>query len=239
MQPYEADPHDLDEEEDYLAWVACIAQLTDEDVRSMGCKEVYPGYFEDDPRHPFFSAEDRYLMDHHGPDWKTKPKLQRNPDQPYRGKGVGWDEEQLFGQETPVDSLSPRPAPKIVPLTFREAEGVIKAESHKFSYFDPRIRQSGIWICRICRKALALWPSERALRLKLFGLSLTLVFRSPLACTNCRIFEHPTIQKLGREDHRRFWNRIITEYENTWDRPWKLRLRLWRRALGRKLRSRA
>jgi hypothetical protein len=222
MQPYEADPYDLDEEEDYLARVARIAQLTDEDVRAMGKKEVYPGYFADDPRHPYFNVEDRYLMDHPGPDWKTKKKLIRDELSPYRGKGVGWDEEQFTGETMPTESLPPRPAPKIVPIKTGEAEQVVK-EAFDTPFEVPRTKQSGLWICRICRKKLALWPSERALRLKPFGLSVTLVFRSPIACTNCRVYEFPTISRLGREDHRRFWQRVIA----CWEHPSLLIPRKW------------
>jgi hypothetical protein len=215
MQPYDADPLDEQIEAD-LTRIARIAQLTDEDVRAMGRKEVYPGYFEDDPRHPFFSVEDRYLMDHPGPEWKTggwktKKRAIREELTPSRQ----WDEEQFTGEPMPTESLPPRPAPKIVPITTREAEGVITAESYADSFVEPRLQQSGLWICRICRKKLAIWPFERALRFKLFGLSLTVVFRSPIACTNCRVFEFPTLSRLGREDHRRFWQRVI----RIWERP--------------------
>jgi hypothetical protein len=204
--------------------------MTDEEVREMGLKEVYPGYFQDDPRHPYWNVEDRYRMDHPGPDWKTKPKLQRDPDQPYRGKGVGWDEEQFSGTPWHPEPLPPRPVRKIIPISSGDAERVAQALRHESDPFiEPSIRQSGFWICRICRKALALWPSERALRLKPFGLSLTVVFRSPLACTNCRIFEFPTIQKLGNEDHRKFWQRVIA----CWEHPQLLIPRTWyRKALG-------
>jgi hypothetical protein len=225
MQPYEPYSEEEAEETDYLARIARRARMTDEEVRALGYKESvdYPGYFENDPRHPFFTVADRYLMDHPGPDWKTKERASK------RTRPCAWDEEQLFGKPTPTGDSPPRSVKKIVPITFKEAEGVLTAESHESSYFDPRLRQSGFWICRICRKALALWPSERALRLKLFGLSITLVFRSPLACTNCRVFEFPTIQALGREDHRKFWQRVIA----CWEHPQLLIPRGWyRKALG-------
>jgi hypothetical protein len=228
MQPYNMTPEEEAQEADYLARVARIAQLTDEDVRAMGKIEIYPGYFKDDPRHPYFTAEDRYLMDHPGPDWKTKeraPKTYR----PYHFRpgedriADAWDEEQLFGQPTPTESLPPRPVPQIVPIHTGEAEQVIRTEYSDSIFESPKTRQSGFWICRICRKALARWPSERALRLKPFGLSITVVFRSPIACTNCRVFEFPTISQLGREDHRKFWQRVIA----CWEHPSLLIPRVW------------
>jgi hypothetical protein len=231
MQPYDPYSEEEAEEADYLTRIARIAQLTDEDVRAMGCKEVYPGYFQDDPRHPYFNAEDRYQMDHPTrPEWKLrewKTEMKRAIRQELTPSRQ-WDEEQFTGEPTPTESLPPRSAPKIVPITIREAEGVIRAEYDDLTS-EAKTRQSGFWICRICRKSLALWPSERALRLKLFGLSLTVVFRSPIACTNCRVFEFPTISQLGREDHRKFWQRVIA----CWEHPQLLIPRTWyRKALG-------
>jgi hypothetical protein len=200
------------------------ASFTPEKLRELGYTESkeYPGYFENDPRYPQYSVEDRYLMDHPGLDWKTKPSLANAPRVLKQKLGSDpsqqWDDEQFSGQ--PLEAWTPpeRPRPVIVPVRSGEAEKILQNRVGRIGDTESlggkaSARLSGLWVCRICRKNFALWPSERALRLSLFGLNLTLVFRSPIACTQCRVMEQATVRQLGNEGARPFWTAAIQVWE--------------------------
>lgn len=204
--------------------------LTDDEVRTMGHKEYKPGYFVDDPRYPGWAVEDRYLYDHPGPDWKTKPPLAEE-DRPYE-RGVGkaqFRAEQRIYESDGDESLQAVPRPETYNLRPEADRATIpvQATAGKFS---------GIWLCRSCRKQPALWPHEKAWRWKIWGVTGTIVFRSPLACTDCRVFNFRVTQALGRQDHRPFWNRVFLWQEGDGFRVAKMllwrRIVLWLRARG-------
>lgn len=242
MQPHDKErPDEIDAGWAALEYHQMGLTMTDDDVREMGHKEYKPGYFEDDPRYPGWNVKDRYLYDHPGPDWKTKPPVVRGvddlvpnhsfgrvPPQPrYRPKklepaqdgkppvySAAWDDDllQLDPAElvpegvTPVEKTLRVPRPETYNLRPEADRATIpvQATAGKFS---------GIWLCRSCRKQPALWPHEKAWRWKIWGVTGTIVFRSPLACTDCRVFNFRVIQALGRQDHRPFWKNVIALVE--------------------------
>lgn len=247
MQPYDAERQaeiDAELEEQALARF----EMTDEQVEALGLKEYKPGYYFGDPRYPQFGPVDRFLMDHPGPDWKTKsksPKLE----------GSVWDEAWKMG-DTPEDQArveqfdhqfddaripQPMPTPKSwpilnpgsaentvgqgrkVPITFgehrentarfeqKDRDVVVRFEIQPEDSAVPETppKLSGLYICRVCTKSFARYPRERALRLTVWGTQLTWVFRSPIACSNCRVFRFKEFQPLGKLDHRPFWNKVF------------------------------
>lgn len=253
MRPYESRDDDDGFTEEELAVIqetARIAKLTDDDVRNLGYKESeeYPGYFVNDPRHPGWTVQDRYLMDHPGPNWRTKPQV-KTPT-PYHQRGMNsmtdtpvWDDMQFGGQDVSDWAPPPKPRPTIVPVKSGDAEKILRTK-HDYD-LDPdediTSRVSGLWVCRICRKNFALWPSERALRFDKLGIQFTVIFRAPFACTNCRVFEFRTVQPMGQEGWRPLWQSILLR----WDAPGRSKLwktyqttRIVGKALYAKLRAR-
>lgn len=233
-------PYDLERQSDIDAEMQEIARIwgpkvwTDEEVQALHLKEYAPGYYYDDPRYPSIGPEDRYLMDHPGPDFRTKPPLseeeqeQRWERKRRRRAGEPPYDEDLIGGPTVDDwaPVPPRPLPKILPVTQGEADRIIQQRAAPENDDDsPHLKTSGLWICRVCRKKFALWPSERAFRAFPYGLHITVVFRAPIACTNCRVFEQRVVQILGHQDHRDFWNRRIDF--------WERKASTWCRRLGR------
>lgn len=173
---------------------AAVQAMTDEDVRAAGYKEStqYPGYFINDPRHPNFSAEERYLMDHPGPDWRTKPRLTPN-------KTV-WDDEQFAGQDIVTWDVPPVTPPKIIPVRSGNAEAILREATpdQVIGYgTEATKRVMGLWVCRVCRKSFALWPRERAWRFETWGIRAAFVLRSPIACLTCRLWHAPTVARLA------------------------------------------
>jgi hypothetical protein len=143
-------------------------------------------------------------MDHPGPDWRTKEKIPRS-DRP----------ENIWEGVEATDPIDYSRV-KILPLKSKVSSANAVPESlEPREDFEPneKPRTSGLYLCRVCSRTFALWPTERALRFHKWGLSWTLVFRSPFACTNCRILNQRTVQALGREDHRIFWRNVIAVWE--------------------------
>lgn len=245
MQPYDRDRDEIDGEWERAneIWLATVAPMTDDEVRALGRREVYPGYFENDPRYEGWDVHDRYLMDHPGPDWKTKPRLSqedwitryrnRKTREPYEKAGPSWEEHRaslgsLDSEPTPAHLPTPsEPKPKRVRVTASSDELVEEGKRHT----------TGLWLCRSCHREPALWPSERAWRREVFGVQVSLIFRSPLVCTNCRAFNFPLTQRLGRQGRRPFWQRVIQVWEGT-PYPtagrWTRRLARWRNRLFRR-----
>lgn len=212
--------------------------ITDEELRERGYKEPWPGYFEDDPRHPGWTAQDRYLFDHPGPDWRTKPAVIRGKDdllprhRPKKGEPM-WDDDQLFG--TNVDDWNPKPTQTNNVLdTYQETPEQAPNVRHLLETTQPKQRSSGFWICRICRDKLALWPHEIAWRRMILGIYFTVVLRSPLVCTNCRIMRQEQLNVLADQDYRPFWravHAVVTGTDYAAQGPWVTRLLRWRRRL--------
>lgn len=200
---------EVEQQETHERW---LASITDETLRTADYKEPYPGYFEGDPRHPNFSAEDRYLMDHPGPDWRTKLDLRREPRRLNQ-----WDDEQFNGgnvepKKIPVSSVDEPAKPptatiRFRPLTSRDTPPISWEEIETTS------KIMGLYLCAVCRRNFALWPSERALRTTLLGVQLTAVIRAPFCCTNCRFFQFKIIQALGHEGWRPFWQAVLGIWE--------------------------
>lgn len=93
-----------------------------------------------------------------------------------------------------------------------DEHGAIRLETHEYVWDEDgraRPRTMGLYLCQLCRKGFARWPSERAFRRMLLGVSITFVFRTPYACSNCRIFRLPQVAALGVSPARRFWNRVL------------------------------
>ena len=206
MQPEETG---LDRSRDAADEIAAIyadpalrKMITDDRLRELGYKEYRPGYFYDDPRHPHYSPEDRYLMDHPGPDWKTKPSLADQRPQLRALREADLAGAQYSGGEIERTSSLPLPRP---PAPFPVAS--LDEEEPQDS------RMTGLWVCRLCRKDFARWPTERAWRRDIFGLRLTIIFRSPLACTNCRLHRQKELVPLAREEYRPFWKNVIAVWE--------------------------
>lgn len=214
MQPYEPNLHDEMQEIERI-WGPKV--WTEEEVQALNLKEYAPGYYYDDPRYPSIGPEDRYLMDHPGPDFRTKPSLADKAQELKRKRLAGeprYDSDLIDGPTVDDWKPTPRPLPKIIPVTQGEADRIIQQRvAPENEDGSPHLKTSGLWICRVCRKKFALWPSERAFRAFPYGVHITIVFRSPIACTNCRVFEQRVVQVLGHQDHRDFWNRRIDFWE--------------------------
>lgn len=190
--------HDAEHDDELLAAIDAgeqlrLARLDPEFPVKHNLKEHpnYPGYYYDDPRYPPIQPEDRYLMDHPGPDWRTKPK--RDDPRPRTLPEQAAEHRRYVRQNIELVP-TPTPTPEVeIP----------------FVQPDTPMKQYGFWLCRVCRKAMAIYPSEIAWRWKLLGLQGTVVFRAPLACPNCRIMRQSAVKALGRQDHRRTWMAII------------------------------
>jgi len=233
--------------------------ITDESLREAGHKEIYPGYFEEDPRHPGWDVRDRYLMDHPGPDWKAKPasirgvddrlpnhRFDGTTDPVYRPKRLvpaqdglppeyepAWDDDQIRGQS--LEAWQPKPSSSLPPPTKRlfqrpaskmhgQSGGTVLLEIEE----PAPTKYSAIWLCQICSKKPALWPTERYWRRSWFGILVTLVFRSPVACTDCRVFNQPATHTVDLWGRRPFWQKVIS----FWEEP-----RLLRRCIRHKARQ--
>lgn len=236
MQPY-----DRERNEDEGQWEgeheAYLATVTDESLREAGYKEPYPGYFVEDPRHPGWNVYDRYLIDHPGPDWKTKPNL-NDAAQALKAKRLSgmpaWDDDQIQGQS--LEAWQPKQSSLPPPPTRR----VLQTPATKLfaSPADPRVvleieepaptKYSAIWLCQICHRKPALWPTERYWRRSWFGILVTLVFRSPVACTDCRVFNQQATHTVDLWGRRPFWQKVIS----FWEEP-----RLLRRLIRHKARQ--
>lgn len=160
-----------------------------------------------------WTVEDRYLYDHPGPDWKTKPKFIRGVDdllgnhrfdgtwderyRPKKGEPA-WDEEQFFGS-----TLENWPV-KVTPTS---------SETGPESVKTTLMRESSVWLCRICRNQPAHWPREISWRRVLWGVRFQIFLRTPLACENCRIMRFREFQALGRLEHRHFWQNLIALWD--------------------------
>lgn len=144
--------------------------------------------------------EDRYLLNHPGPDWRTKPRLSEreralateHTERLKRGEAA-WDEEQFSG----LEEFDIEPYKKI-PVS-ASTESVI----------GEKITETGPYLCLICRAAPAFWPREIAWRRALFGLRFQILFRTPFCCTFCRVFRQSKVKTLGQQDYRPIWKRIL------------------------------
>lgn len=215
MQPYDLERQsDIDAEMREIEKIWGPKVWTDEEVAALNLKEYKPGYYWDDPRHPTLGPVERYMYDHPGPDWRTKSKLRKGSNSP-----GAWDDSMFSGAPLEVWNPPPFSPPKVFPVSSNDAQEVVRVQAiydnpaKEDKQTDQRSKTSGFWICRICRRQLALWPRERALRLHRWGLSATLVFCAPLACTNCRVMFQPTMNALAVEDHRPFWTSMIAIWE--------------------------
>lgn len=211
--------------------------ITDEYLRAKGLKEVYPGYFEGDPRYENsgFTAEDRYLYDHPGTPKnvsKLSSRLPRNHD---RTKPA-WDEEQFIGSQDWVDT---QPS---TPMT-RHVCDTEPADVHAgYVEFEPKQNFQGLWLCLVCRRDFARFPSEKAWRKEILGVRLSIVFRSPLACANCRVFRQNETKIFGHQGYRDFWGWVFAlvqgEYfELVAKHSWGRRLYRWRRIISTRVRA--
>lgn len=148
--------------------------VSDEDLRNAGYREYFPGYFVEDPRYSH-TAEDRYLMDHPNP----PKKIGKHPLRTLRVKsrGPAWDEEQFTGFD---------------PNKEYEARRYLETRSPSPRVEDAAAdvggRTTDLWLCLVCRKTFALYPSEKAWRRTILGIRVRIVFRQPVACSNCRMF---------------------------------------------------
>lgn len=88
-------------------------------------------------------------------------------------------------------------------------------ETHGFAWdteWQARPRILGLYRCQICRNGFARWPSERAWRRLVLGVSLTVVFRRPFACSSCRLLRQDEVAVMGATRSRRFWNRVLGRF---------------------------
>lgn len=89
---------------------------------------------------------------------------------------------------------------------------VADLETHEYDWdqdWQVRPRIMGLYRCRVCRNGFARWPSERAWRRMILGVSMTFVFRAPFACSPCRLLRFDEVAVLGDTRSRRFWNRVL------------------------------
>jgi hypothetical protein len=88
-------------------------------------------------------------------------------------------------------------------------------ETHDYTWdadWWGRPRIMGLYRCRVCRNGFARWPSECAFRRMILGVSITLVFRMPFACSSCRLMRQDEVGFLGATRSRRFWNRVLDRF---------------------------
>ena len=160
-----------------------------------------------------WTEEDRYLYDHPGPPKITTPQPRRMV-RPMIGRWQTehWDDEQLSGQN--LDDWQPEPrSTKVGTRTPYEPSGQINVDP-----IEHHRRYTALWLCQVCRQALALWPTEKSWMLKVFGLRMTFVFRAPIACTQCRMIEFKAVQTIGHQDYRDLWTWLLAA-------PWGWRWR--------------
>ena len=228
MQPYDEERQKSIE----LAWEQALARneisagrVTDEHLRTLGYKEVAPGYFENDPRHPNFSAEDRFLMDHPGiPKIARKrlPRLVPNPKMDALAKRTpAWADNLFSGGEPPTSE----------PIKTYTSGPRIHVEPITPPGFDNRY--TAAWLCRLCRTRMATIPTEKSWIKDVFGLRVVFIFRSPYLCLDCRLMRQPQARSWEAKDYRRFWKAVIALWEGEdypTMGPWVarlLRVRLW------------
>lgn len=150
------------------------------------------------------AVERRIAAFGYGPDyvplpWTDKPPL-RNDERVYdKGQGkAAFEEEQRHKITQFIDDPKPKPL-RVLHTT----------EHAAFAQPAPGRKNVGLYICQVCRTEFALWPSEIAKKFGIFGATITVCLRSPIACTQCRFMRFKEVSRLGRLDHRPLWKNIF------------------------------
>lgn len=164
--------------------------------------------------------------------WDIPPRLPRNRD---RTKPA-WDDEQFTGDTDRRDT------PLYTPMTQHVCDTEPADVRAEYVEFEPKQNFQGLWLCLVCRRNFARFPSEKAWRKEILGVRLSVVFRSPLACANCRVFRQDETKILGHQGYRDFWGWVFAlvqgEYfESVAKHSWGRRLYRWRRVVSTRVRA--
>lgn len=152
----------------------------------------YPGYYHHDPRWFGLTVEDRYLMDHPGPNYRTKENL-----------------SHLGPKRMP----EAREAWASMPDVVEQAEREVGQAQHYYELLTrlqaaDAAMPTGRYVCQVCERRVAQWPRERKARLNLLFWQPRITYVTPFVCSPCRILRWPEVAKLGK-GRRRFWKNVL------------------------------